>query len=164
MKRLPLLLFLVGMVGLGLVFQAMAGSNGAKVLKFERMAPVVPPFTGTTNPIRGINGGGVPWALTSAEGQLRADGRLTIEVHGLIIPARGTNPISAFRAVVSCLTTDSPTNGVNLVTDPFPATPAGDATINARVELPAPCIAPIVFVTNGTGAPPGAWFATTGTG
>jgi hypothetical protein len=83
---------------------------------------------------------------------------------GLIIPARGTNPVSAFRGVVNCLTTESPTTGVNLVTDPFPATPEGDATIAATVELPSPCIAPIVFVTNGTGAPPGAWFATTGTG
>jgi hypothetical protein len=164
MKRLLLLLFLVGTIAVVLVIQAMAGSNGAKVLKFERMAPVVPPFTGATNPIRGINGGGVPWAITSAEGQLRADGRLTIEVHGLIIPARGTNPVSAFRGVVNCLTADAPTNGVNLVTDPFPATPAGDATIEAQLELPATCIAPIVFVTNGTGAPPGAWFATTGTG
>ena len=83
---------------------------------------------------------------------------------GLIIPARGMNPVSAFRGVVNCLTTESPTNGVNLVTDPFPATPQGDATIEARVDLPTMCIAPIVFVTNGTGAPPGAWFAATGTG
>jgi hypothetical protein len=164
MKRLLLLLFLVGTIALGLVIQATAGPNGAKVLTFDRMAPVVPPFTGTTNPIRGINGGGVPWVLTSAEGQLRADGRLRIDVVGLIIPARGMNPVSAFRGVVNCLTTESPTNGVNLVTDPFPATPEGDATIEATVELPTPCIAPIVFVTNGTGAPPGAWFATTGTG
>jgi len=164
MKRLLLLLFLVGAIALGLVIQATAGPKDGKVLKFDRMAPVVAPFTGATNPIRGINGGGVPWALTSAEGQLRADGRLRIEVVGLIIPASRTNPISAFRGVVNCLTTDSPTNGVNLVTDPFPATPEGDATITARVELPTPCVAPIVFVTNGTVASPGAWFATTGSG
>jgi hypothetical protein len=164
MKRLVLLLFLVGTIALGLVIQATAGPNDGKVLSFDRMAPVVPPFTGTANPIRGINGGGVPWSITSAKGELRADGRLEIEVHGLIIPARGNNPISAFRGVVNCLTPDAPTNGVNLVTGPFPATAAGDATIEANLMLPTPCIAPIVFVTNGTGAPPGAWFATTGTG
>jgi len=163
MKRLLVLVVLVGTVGLGLVFQAMAGSS-AKVLKFSRMAPVVAPFTGTTHPIRGIGGGGVPWAITSAEGQLQANGKLEIEVHGLIIPARGNNPISAFRGVVNCLTTGSPDTGVNLVTDPFPATPAGDATIEATLTLPTPCIAPIIFVTNGTGSPPGAWFATTGRG
>jgi hypothetical protein len=41
---------------------------------------------------------------------------------------------------------------------------AGDAEIDARVDLPDTCVAPIVFVTNGTGSAPGAWFATTGTG
>jgi hypothetical protein len=164
MKRLALLLSLVGIVGLGVAFAAAAGGNSAKVLKFERMAAVVAPFTGDTNPIRGINGGGVPWSIESGTGFLRADGRLHIEVEGLIIPARGNNPVSAFRGVVNCLTPDSPMNGVNLVTDPFPATMTGDSTIDATVDLPETCVAPIVFVTNGTGSPPGAWFATTGAG
>jgi hypothetical protein len=164
MKRLVLLLTLLTIVALGAVFGATASGNSAKVLKFDRMAPVVVPFTGTTNPIRGIGGGGVPWSIESGTGFLRADGRLHIEVKGLIIPARGNNPISAFRGVVNCLTPDSPTNGVNLLTDPFPATMTGDAEIDATVDLPDTCVAPIVFVTNGTGSPPGAWFATTGTG
>jgi hypothetical protein len=164
MKRLVMLVSLLGLVGLGVAFAAMAGENSAKVLKFERMAPVVAPFTGATNPIRGINGGGVPWSIESGTGFLRADGRLHIEVEGLIIPARGMNPIDFFRGVVNCLTPDSPTTGVNLVTDPVPATDSGDATIDATVALPETCVAPIVFVTNGTGSPPGAWFATTGVG
>jgi hypothetical protein len=164
MKRLALLLSLVGIVGLGVAFAAVAGGNSAKVLKFERMAPVVAPFTGEANPIRGINGGGVPWSIESGTGFVRADGRLHIEVEGLIIPARGNNPVSAFRGVVNCLTPDSPMNGINLVTDPFPATMTGDSTIDATVDLPETCVAPIVFVTNGTGSPPGAWFATTGMG
>ena len=164
MKRLVVLVSLLGVVGLGVAFAAMAGGNSAKVLKFERMAPVVAPFTGATNPIRGINGGGVPWSIESGTGFLRADGRLHIEVEGLIIPARGMNPIDFFRGVVNCLTPDSPTTGVNLVTDPVPGTDSGDAMIDATVDLPATCVAPIVFVTNGTGSPPGAWFATTGVG
>lgn len=164
MKRLVVLVSLLGLVGLSVAFAAMAGGNSAKVLKFERMAPVVAPFTGATNTIRGINGGGVPWSIESGTGFLRADGRLHIEVEGLIIPARGTNPIDFFRGVVNCLTPDSPTTGVNLVTDPVPATDSGDATIDAMVDLPDTCVAPIVFVTNGTGSPPGAWFATTGVG
>ena len=164
MKRLALLLSLVAVVGLGVAFAASAGGNSVKVLKFERMAPVVAPFTGSTNPIRGISGGGVPWSIESGVGQLRADGRLHIEVVGLIIPARSNNPISAFRGVVNCLTPDSPMDGINLVTDPFPATMTGDAEIDATVDLPDTCVAPIIFVTNGTGDPPGAWFATTGVG
>ena len=31
-----------------------------------------------------------------------------------------------------------------------------------NVDLPSPCIAPIVFVTNGAGDPPGVWFSVTG--
>jgi hypothetical protein len=159
------LLSLVTIVGLGAVFGASASGPSDKVVKFERMAAVVPPWTGATGvAIRGLHGGGLPWSMESGVGQLRANGRLHIEVEGLIIPARGDNPISAFRGVVNCLTPDSPTDGVNLVTDPFPATTAGDATIDATVDLPETCVAPIVFVTNGTGSAPGAWFAATGTG
>jgi len=164
MKRLPLLLLLGGILALGLVGQATAGSDDSQVLEFKTMAPVVSPFTGAANPVRGINGGGVPWQLASAKGELKADGRLEIKVEGLVIVATGVNPVAAFRGVVNCLTPASPTTGVNLVTDPAPATTAGDATIEANLALPTPCIAPIVFVTNGTGPAPGAWFATTGTG
>ena len=164
MKRLPLLLLMGGILALGLVGQAVAGSNDSQVLEFKTMAPVVSPFTGSTNPVRGINGGGVPWQVASANGELRSDGRLEIKVEGLVIVATGVNPVAAFRGVVNCLTPASPTTGVNLVTDPVPANTAGDAKIEAKLALPTPCIAPIVFVTNGTGPPPGAWFATTGTG
>jgi hypothetical protein len=52
--------------------------------------------------------------------------------------------------------------GVNLATAPVPASSDGDATIKATVELPDPCVAPIVFVTSGTGPAPGNWFAATG--
>jgi hypothetical protein len=164
MKRLPLLLLMGGILALGLVGQAVAGSNDSQVLEFKTMAPVVSPFTGSTNPVRGINGGGVPWQVASANGELRSDGRLEIKVEGLVIVATGVNPVAAFRGVVNCLTPASPTTGVNLVTDPVPANTAGDAKIEAKLALPTPCIAPIVFVTNGTGPAPGAWFATTGTG
>jgi hypothetical protein len=167
-KRLPLLLVLGVVLVIGLAFQGAASSSGgAKVLEFDTMTPVVAPFTGRNvpaHPIRGVAGGGVPWQLAAAKGELRADGRLEIEVEGLVIVATQANPVAAFRGVVNCLTTASPDNGVNLVTDPVPATSTGDATIEADVDLPSPCVAPIVFVTNGGGAAPGAWFATTGSG
>jgi hypothetical protein len=164
MKRLPLLLALGLILALGLVGQATAGSSDNQVLEFKTMAPVVSPFTGATNPVRGINGGGVPWQIASAKGELGADGRLEVRVEGLVIVATGVNPVAAFRGVVNCLTPASPTTGVNLVTDPVPATTTGNARIEATLALPTPCVAPIVFVTNGTGAAPGAWFATTGIG
>jgi hypothetical protein len=107
-----------------------------------------------------VNGGGVPWKLGSAQGRLRADGRLDIDVQGLVLVSTGANPSPTFRGVVSCLSSDAagaPTT-VNVPTDPVPATMTGNAEIEAKVTLPSPCFAPIVFVTSGGGN----WFAVTG--
>ncbi len=136
-----------------------------KILEFNTMVGIPQAFTGTQNPIRGINGGGLPWTIASGSGELQADGKLEISVTGLVLAAganAGSNPIANFRAIVSCLTSDA--GVVNVTTDLFPATtgPAatggGNAKIEARLSLPQPCIAPIVFVTS----PTGSWFASTG--
>lgn len=136
-----------------------------KILEFDTMVGNSVAFTGATNPIRGINGGGLPWQLTSARGELTTSGHLEIEVQGLVLAAganAGSNPIGIFRGLVSCLGSDGSIQ--NRLTDPFPATtgPAseggGNAKIEADVELPEHCIAPIIFVTNNNGA----WFAATG--
>jgi hypothetical protein len=125
-------------------------------------------YTGARSPIRGVNGGGLPWTLREGKGELRADGRVEVRVRGLVladdpvVPAarRLTNPVATFRVKVSCLTVDAAglAATVNVTTGDFPATPAGDAEIEAALDLPVPCIAPIVFVTS----PAGAWFASTG--
>jgi hypothetical protein len=137
-------------------------SPGKDVLEFDVMSPVVAPFTGTAHPIRGVNGGGVPWQIDRGRGNLTSEGRLKIRVEGLVLVSTGQNPIQMFRGVVNCLTTVSPDQGVNISTAPVPASLDGDATIKATVELPDPCVAPIVFVTSGTGQAPGNWFAATG--
>ncbi len=122
-------------------------------------------FTGAQNPIRGINGGGLPWTLTSSKGELKGSGKLELNIQGLVLaagPNAGTNPITNFRVIVSCLTGDG---GVDNVTSGlFPATTGsalnggGNSKIETTLALPTPCIAPIVFVTS----PTGAWFAATG--
>ena len=97
MKRLLAILAAVVAVAAVGVTAAVSSGDGRTVLKFETMAPVVAPYTGTTNPIRGVNGGGVPWKLESAQGRLRADGRLDIEVKGLVLVSTGLNPSATFR-------------------------------------------------------------------
>jgi hypothetical protein len=153
----------------------------AKVLEVESMIGVPRPYTGATNAIRGIPGGGLPWVISKGEAKLLADGHVTVEVEGLVfnpddaaVIARGfagLNNVPAFRAIVSCQTVQIDGAGnpqaaiVNVQTDPFPATQGlaseggGDARIDQTIALPSPCIAPIVFVTS----PTGAWFATAGT-
>jgi hypothetical protein len=160
MKKLTVAVVLV--LAVGLIAQASAGDENAKVLEFKTMAGVVPPYTGPVNPIRGVAGAGAPWRIDSANGELRANGDLEIEVAGLVLTSTGLNPQAAFRAVVNCQSIESGTAViVNRVTAPFPATPSGDAEFEGNVALPSPCFAPIVFVTTGAGDPP-RWFSVTG--
>lgn len=154
---------------------APSGSSAAhsnqqeKVLEFDTMAPVTGAFVGTANPIRGVNGGGLPWQIDEADGELTTSGKLEVDVSGLVLleaapvpPDRqGINPAPMFQAVVSCLSTvDGVATTVNVATDPVPATTTGDARIEAELDLPENCIAPIVFV----GPSATTWFAATGIG
>jgi hypothetical protein len=140
--------------------------GGKNVLRFDSMAPVVEPFTGTAHPVRGLAGGGLPWQISRASGRLRSDGRLKLKVRGLVLARRapvpaavqGTNPIPQFKAIVNCLTAAEPADGVSVASDPVPASPQGNARFKTKLALPHPCIAPIVFVTS----PTDAWFAATG--
>jgi hypothetical protein len=164
---------LLGVVGLmaaaALVLPALGigGGDSRKVINAQVLAPVSEPFTGPTNAIRGVPGGGLPWELEEGKADLRSNGRLDVEVEGLVLARRapvpanlqGTNPIAQFKAIVSCLTTSAGAATTANVSSPLvPASGAGDAEIDATVELPSPCFAPIIFVT----APTGAWFAVTG--
>lgn len=144
------------------------GDEGA-FLTFNRMVAVDGAFEGATNAIRGVSGDANPHTLREANGALGASGRLHIEVQGLVIandpsvPAasQGVNDQASFRGLVSCLSeaTDGSVTTVNVMTDPFPATPGGRANIQGTVKLPALCVAPIVFVTNADGS---TWLAVVG--
>ena len=168
MKRFRL--SLIGLVlAVALVVPALGsgGSDNRKVLDFDVMAGVSEPFTGATNQIRNLSGGGLPWEIAQGKGTLRSDGRLKVEVEGLVLARRapvppalqGTNPIAMFKAIVSCLTVSGgAASTANVETGLVPATTTGNAEIETTVNLPSPCFAPIVFVT----APNNAWFAVTG--
>jgi len=150
---------------LGVAFAGVVGAKTNRVLVFDVMTPVVAPYTGSTNPIRGINGGGVPWELTSGRGWLTAGGQLKVDVEGLVLASTHSNPIGSFKAIVSCQTiVDGAAQVVNVATGTFTATTGlasaggGSADIEAQVTLPQPCIAPIIFVTSVGGS----WFAATG--
>ena len=137
------------------------------ILVFDTMVGTTAGLTGAQSQasLRGVSGGGLPWTLTSAHGELVANGTLKIQVRGLVLAAganAGSNPSAVFRALVSCVTTDGSVQ--NILTDAFPATtgPAakggGNSQFETTVSLPQPCIAPIIFVTNNGGS----WFAVTG--
>jgi hypothetical protein len=102
--------------------------------------------------LNGLTGGGVPWSIEDGHVQLFADGRLHVDVEGLVITATGVNPVTTGRAVLTC--NNAPVAETAIV--PFSGT--GDATIDTVIDLPSQCLAPAVFFTNATDR----WFAVTG--
>lgn len=112
-------------------------------------------MAGLTTPgqvIDGVTAAGAPWSIEEGRAQLFANGRLHVEVQGLIVIALGRNPAATGKAVVSC-------NGVVAATTAaVPFSPEGDAEVDATVDLPSPCFGPSVFFTSAGGS----WFAATG--
>lgn len=147
-----------------------ASADESKVLEFNTMIGVPRPYTGGTNAIRSVPGGGLPWIIEFGKGKLSPDGKVDILIKGLVFDPNdqavidrgigGTNTIPNFKAIVSCLSKDADGDAVtvNVSTGLFPADEAGNAHIKDSIDLPQPCIAPILFVTS----PGGAWFASTG--
>lgn len=138
-------------------------------MTFDTMTPV----TGSranSNAVRGIAGAGLPWRLVGGSGSLSRDGRLLVQIRGLVladhpsVPAslRGTNPFPAFRVVVSCLSIgpDGSTAIANIKTGDFEASSSGTSDIDARVGLPQLCTEPIVLVIGPSGTE--RWLAVAG--
>jgi hypothetical protein len=148
--------------------------RGAKVLEFHTMAPVAGPFVGPNHPIRGFGGGGLPWVIDSGRGEVRANGDVEARVRGLVldpnssaVPAnlKGINPLPQFSIWMSCLTNDKPDTGTALFAGTFAATTTGNMEGKGHVNLPRPCVAPIVFVTTPSNQQAQArWLAATGIG
>lgn len=180
MKRL--LVSLLGVLLLGVLAihhgdarPSRAAADDLTLLQFKTMLPVTGPFVGTADPLlRGLKGGGLPWIIARGSGELSPDGEIEVRVRGLVlaktapVPAnlQGTNPVANFQAVVSCVTVGAggKSTVANVHTGNFPASAQGNADIEAKVSLPAPCFAPVIFVTAPAASPTttGAWFAVTG--
>jgi len=138
------------------------------MLAFRSMYGVDGPFIGDANAIRGIPGDEAPWEIArSVKGFLSTDGHLVISVRGVVfkndplVPPDlvGKNDETAFRGAVSCLTEDPAKPTMNVISDGSPADADGNSFIDARLTLPNPCVAPIVFVLAGS---EDKWFSVTG--
>ncbi len=123
-----------------------------KILQTRLVGLAVP---GTT--IAGVKGAGHAWAIDKGTGKLFADGRLKVEVKGLVLTPEGTNPVTTGKAVVSCNGGATTADIVSSTVVPL-SVPGGNATVDQHVTLPSPCLAPVIFFTSATGA----WFAVSG--
>ena len=143
--------------------------HGHKILTFQTMYGVDGPFLGDANAIRGVTGDELPWVVNGfVRGELDTRGNLRIMVRGLVfaddplVPPDlvGTNDEAEFRGLVSCLTeTEDGVETQNVVTDGFAADVHGNSFIHQQLELPNPCVAPVVMVLAGS---EDKWFAVTG--
>lgn len=145
------------------------GHGRKTILSFNTMYGVDGPFVGENNPVRDVVGDELPWEIVGfVQGDLDNRGRLTIFVRGLVfaddpsVPPNlvGTNDEAEFRGLVSCLTeVGDSVETQNVITAGFPADVHGNSFIRTTVELPNPCVAPIVMILAGS---EDKWFAMTG--
>jgi hypothetical protein len=125
------------------------------------IAPVVGSNPGAT--IAGVPSGGAPWVVRRGIAVLTDEGRLSVDVRGLVLPSvnNTAGPITGVAASVVCANAVVATSGVaNLSSD-------GDAEIHAKLSVALPCVGAVVLVRVAavSGAPlpaPTAFIAATG--
>lgn len=98
--------------------------------------------------------GGAPWDVAVGETQIEDDGRLTVEVEGLVLttPVVAEDPVFPVLGVCGslvCQKTEAgaPTNEQVATTGSFPLSPVtGNAEVDETIPLPEVCVAPIVLL------------------
>jgi hypothetical protein len=143
--RLALALTALLALTLGAVSNASAG--GQKIFDSTMAAMTTPGQV-----IDGVTAAGAPWSIDEGKATLFANGRVHVEVEGLIVTALGRNPATTGKVRISC-------NGAPVAeTATVPFSSAGNAEVDAVVTLPTPCFGPSIFFTSAGGS----WFAVTG--
>lgn len=138
-----------------LVAGMFAISTFAEELTF--VAPVLGSNPGIT--IAGVPSGGAPWVVKHAFAVLTDDGRLRVDVRGLILPSTGnTGPVTEVSASVVCSDTVAATSVA------VPLTKDGNAEIHAKLQVPSPCFGTVILVrvagvNDTTLSAPGPWIA-----
>jgi hypothetical protein len=153
-RTLRLMVGIAVLAALALGNVASASAGGQKIL--DTSLTGIP--TGGLG-LDGIIGGGVPWALDDGRAKLFADGRLQVEVEGLVLnttPPNPVNPIPTARAIVTCGHVVAARSAI------VPFSPAGDGRVRTTVSLPSPCLAPTVFWVGVTATGAERWFAVSG--
>jgi hypothetical protein len=118
--------------------------------------------------IGGVNSCGKIWNIKKGEAELDHNGKLEIEVHGLVLndptlPADVNGTADGVTEVVgSVVCSGGGASKVVAETGRFPLSKSGDAKIKARVSLPKGCVAPIILVREIWEGKIGGWLAATG--
>ncbi|MGH9762856.1 MAG: hypothetical protein ACREDR_38305 [Blastocatellia bacterium] len=105
--------------------------------------------------IGGIASGSAPWTVNRASAALDGDGKLHVEIQGLVIVGQGTPaPVTQVLASLVC---GGSGGTIMAETAPVNLDAEGDAMIDDTITIPPSCIAPVVLVrvagVNGTPLP-----------
>jgi hypothetical protein len=115
--------------------------------------------------IGGVNACGKIWALTSGQAALTSDGKLHIDLHGLVLNDASVGKFNGspdgVDAVAAALICGGFNTGVVAQTDPVALSSKGDTTIDAKLTLPAHCFAPVLVVRERYEGKIGGWLAVT---
>ena len=118
--------------------------------------------------IGGVSSCGKIWNIKSGEADLDHNGKLEIEVKGLVLndptlPADVNGTADGVAEVVgSVVCSGGGASKVVAETGRFPLSKAGNAKIKTNVKLPAGCIAPIILIREIWEGKIGGWLAATG--
>jgi hypothetical protein len=118
-------------------FAAGSGTGGESLLRAGLVGSTPAPVSPV---IAGINPGGAPWVNGPSPVRVREDGRITVRIRGLIIPARGNSPINSVVATLVC------GNMVASSTAPFALSTAGNGATRDVISVPRQCKNPAVLI------------------
>jgi hypothetical protein len=102
--------------------------------------------------IGGVNSGGAPWVVNEGHASISPNGRIQVEVQGLLIGGTGasagtTGPVQMVAASLVCGGTGGTAVAVaDTAISPAPLSSSGRAQIEQTVTLPAACFGPVVLV------------------
>ena len=147
-------------VAAGLLATLVVGTGTASAQQGGRHKVLDEPLIGLATPltvVAGVTGAGHAWSIEEGNAKLFSDGRVLVNVEGLVLFPEGTQPAANVRVKVSC--NGGATAGDIVQSDLVPLSqPEGDMHFNQWLTLPSPCATPVIFVTSAGGG----WFATTG--
>lgn len=117
--------------------------------------------TGTA--IGDVGSCGKIWKIGSGEAMLQSDGKLMVQVKGLVLNDASTGEFNGTADGVTHVVGTVLCNGkIAAQTEWAPLSKDGKASINAKLQLPASCIAPTLVVREVWEGKVGGWLAAAG--
>ena len=115
--------------------------------------------------IGGVNACGKIWKIGSGEVTLNGDGKLTVDIHGLVLNDASVGQYNGspdgVDAVAVAVVCGGRTGTVAAQTEPTALSQKGDVRIDTTVPAPKSCADPIVLIRERYEGKIGGWLATT---